>query len=55
MAAWTLDRYPDGVAHPGVELDPAIHRMIERSITESSPAWRRINRLTRERYAQRTG
>ena len=57
MADWTLQRYPDTKPHLGtdVDADPTILHMIEDSIIDSSPAWRRLNELARHHYANITG
>lgn len=55
MAAWTSRRYPGVDFHPttNIDADPTILQMIEDSIIESSPAWRRLNHLAHHHYANR--
>jgi len=56
MAAWIVQRYADGDSHLDAETDadPTILQMIEESIIDSSPAWKRLNQLVQERYDRHT-
>jgi len=56
MADWTVQRYPDTDPRQptGLDIDPTILQLIQSSIVDSSPAWRRLNELVRHRHAART-
>jgi DNA-binding transcriptional MerR regulator len=56
MADWTAERYPDGDPKQatGIDVDPTIVQMIEDSIVDSSPAWKRLNHLVRTYHVDRT-
>jgi len=38
-----------------IDVDPTILQLIQSSMFDSSPAWRRLNELARQHHANRTG